>query len=247
MATETVETVPGPRPGLPSPISLAWMPRKLSAASSDSFDLIRGGRRYCRDHRPSGGQPTPLHLLSAATVGAGSVLYAWLVSRVTEARTGVARASGKSLPGPDREYRRSARPVIPSWQADGELSFECMLVLLAGWNGGSRGVAVQQLQGNGLGLTFPQWNIALPVGVRSVPRSPQVVALLLQSCDKEFSSFVRMYRARLQSAGGLARHAGIRHRPPIRVQDSSGYRGARFLLGLRMNVLREKNGYDEYQ
>ncbi|HXJ12257.1 MAG TPA: hypothetical protein VNH19_08285, partial [Candidatus Limnocylindrales bacterium] len=36
-------------------------------------------------------QPTLLHLLSAATVGAVSVFYAWLVSRVTEARTDVAR------------------------------------------------------------------------------------------------------------------------------------------------------------
>ncbi|HXJ14034.1 MAG TPA: acyltransferase family protein, partial [Candidatus Limnocylindrales bacterium] len=41
MATQSVETEPGPRPGLPSPISLAWMPRKLSATASDSFDLIR--------------------------------------------------------------------------------------------------------------------------------------------------------------------------------------------------------------
>jgi len=136
---------------------------------------------------------------------------------------------------------------MPSWQADCEVSFECLLVLLAGWNGGSRGVAVQQLQCDGLGLALPQRDVALPVGVRSVPRSPQVVALLLQSGDKEFSSFVRMYRARLHSAGGLARHAGIRHRPPIRVQDRSGYRGARFLPGLRMNVLREKNGHTEYQ
>src|SRR5437660_11032583 len=41
MATQSVETEPGPRPGLSSPISFTWMPRKLSAAASDSFDLIR--------------------------------------------------------------------------------------------------------------------------------------------------------------------------------------------------------------
>jgi hypothetical protein len=36
-------------------------------------------------------QPTPIHLLYAASVGAGSLLFAWLVSLVTEARTHVAR------------------------------------------------------------------------------------------------------------------------------------------------------------
>lgn len=41
MATRTIETETGVRPGLPSPISLAWMPRKLSVAASDSLDLIR--------------------------------------------------------------------------------------------------------------------------------------------------------------------------------------------------------------
>ena len=41
MATQSVESEPGPRPGLSSPISFTWMPRKLSAAASDSFDLIR--------------------------------------------------------------------------------------------------------------------------------------------------------------------------------------------------------------
>ncbi|HET7105623.1 MAG TPA: acyltransferase [Candidatus Acidoferrum sp.] len=41
MATQSVETEPGPRPGLPSLNPLVWMPRKLSATASDSFDLIR--------------------------------------------------------------------------------------------------------------------------------------------------------------------------------------------------------------
>jgi peptidoglycan/LPS O-acetylase OafA/YrhL len=36
-------------------------------------------------------QPTPLHLFSAACVGAACLLYAWLVSRVTEAKTDLAR------------------------------------------------------------------------------------------------------------------------------------------------------------
>jgi peptidoglycan/LPS O-acetylase OafA/YrhL len=40
---------------------------------------------------PERWQPTPLHLLCAAFVGAGSLLYAWLVSRTTEAKTDVAR------------------------------------------------------------------------------------------------------------------------------------------------------------
>src|SRR5258707_12992687 len=41
MATRTIETETGIRSGLPSPISIAWMPRKLSVAASDSLDLIR--------------------------------------------------------------------------------------------------------------------------------------------------------------------------------------------------------------
>jgi len=41
MATRTIETETGVRPELPSPISAAWMPRKLSVAASDSLDLIR--------------------------------------------------------------------------------------------------------------------------------------------------------------------------------------------------------------
>lgn len=36
-------------------------------------------------------QPTPVHLLYAASIGAGSLLFAWLVSLVTEAKTDVAR------------------------------------------------------------------------------------------------------------------------------------------------------------
>jgi peptidoglycan/LPS O-acetylase OafA/YrhL len=36
-------------------------------------------------------QPTPLHLLSAAGVGALCLLYAWLISRITEAKTDDAR------------------------------------------------------------------------------------------------------------------------------------------------------------
>ena len=36
-------------------------------------------------------QPTPPRLLCAAAVGAGSLLYAWLISRFTEAKTDVAR------------------------------------------------------------------------------------------------------------------------------------------------------------
>jgi peptidoglycan/LPS O-acetylase OafA/YrhL len=40
---------------------------------------------------PERWQPTPIHLLCAASVGAGSLLFAWLVSRVTEAKTDVAR------------------------------------------------------------------------------------------------------------------------------------------------------------
>jgi peptidoglycan/LPS O-acetylase OafA/YrhL len=41
MATRTMETETGVRPELPAQISAAWMPRKLSAAASDSLDLIR--------------------------------------------------------------------------------------------------------------------------------------------------------------------------------------------------------------
>jgi len=41
MATRTIETETGVRSELPSPICAAWMPRKLSAAASDSLDLIR--------------------------------------------------------------------------------------------------------------------------------------------------------------------------------------------------------------
>jgi peptidoglycan/LPS O-acetylase OafA/YrhL len=37
-------------------------------------------------------QPTPARLLCAASIGAGSLLFAWLVSLVTEAKTDVARA-----------------------------------------------------------------------------------------------------------------------------------------------------------
>jgi peptidoglycan/LPS O-acetylase OafA/YrhL len=40
---------------------------------------------------PERWQPTPIHLLCAASVGAGSLLFAWLVSLVTEARTDIAR------------------------------------------------------------------------------------------------------------------------------------------------------------
>ena len=40
---------------------------------------------------PERWQPTPLHLLYAASIGAGALLYAWVVSRVTEAKTDVAR------------------------------------------------------------------------------------------------------------------------------------------------------------
>ena len=36
--------------------------------------------------------PTPAHLLYAASIGSGSLLFAWLVSLVTEAKTAVARA-----------------------------------------------------------------------------------------------------------------------------------------------------------
>jgi peptidoglycan/LPS O-acetylase OafA/YrhL len=40
---------------------------------------------------PERWQPTPLHLRCAASVGAACLLYAWLISRVTEAKTDVAR------------------------------------------------------------------------------------------------------------------------------------------------------------
>jgi peptidoglycan/LPS O-acetylase OafA/YrhL len=40
---------------------------------------------------PERWQPTPVHVLCAAFVGMGSLLFAWLVSLVTEARTHVAR------------------------------------------------------------------------------------------------------------------------------------------------------------
>jgi peptidoglycan/LPS O-acetylase OafA/YrhL len=40
---------------------------------------------------PERWQPTPLHLLSAACIGALCLLYAWLISRVTEAKTDAAR------------------------------------------------------------------------------------------------------------------------------------------------------------
>jgi peptidoglycan/LPS O-acetylase OafA/YrhL len=42
-------------------------------------------------------QPTPLHLLCAAAVGVGSLLYAWLISRVTEAKTAAARSRVNQL------------------------------------------------------------------------------------------------------------------------------------------------------
>src|SRR5580692_1292530 len=41
MATGTIETEPGPRADPPFPVSLAWMPRKLTASASDSLDVIR--------------------------------------------------------------------------------------------------------------------------------------------------------------------------------------------------------------
>ena len=52
MATQTVETEPGPRPGLPSPIP------RLDAAQAfrHDFGFLRPdprGRRFCRDDRPS--------------------------------------------------------------------------------------------------------------------------------------------------------------------------------------------------
>jgi peptidoglycan/LPS O-acetylase OafA/YrhL len=40
---------------------------------------------------PGRWQPTPRHLLGAASIGAASLLYAWLISRVTEAKTEAAR------------------------------------------------------------------------------------------------------------------------------------------------------------
>jgi peptidoglycan/LPS O-acetylase OafA/YrhL len=43
--------------------------------------------------------PTPLHLLSAASIGVGSLLFAWLVSLVTEAKTDAARAQLNRLFG----------------------------------------------------------------------------------------------------------------------------------------------------
>lgn len=46
---------------------------------------------------PERWQPTPAHLLSAATVGAMCLLYAWLISRVTEAKTHVARRAVNRL------------------------------------------------------------------------------------------------------------------------------------------------------
>jgi peptidoglycan/LPS O-acetylase OafA/YrhL len=42
-------------------------------------------------------QPTPLHLLCAAAVGIASLLYAWLISRITEAKTDVARTRVNQL------------------------------------------------------------------------------------------------------------------------------------------------------
>jgi hypothetical protein len=44
-------------------------------------------------------QPTPPRLLCAAAVGAGSLLYAWLISRFTEAKTDVARRRVNRLLG----------------------------------------------------------------------------------------------------------------------------------------------------
>jgi len=46
---------------------------------------------------PERWQPTPIHLFYAATVGAGSLLFAWLVSLVTEAKTDVARRWANGL------------------------------------------------------------------------------------------------------------------------------------------------------
>ena len=44
-------------------------------------------------------QPTPEHLLCAASIGAGSLLFAWLVSLVSEAKTDVARGKLNRLFG----------------------------------------------------------------------------------------------------------------------------------------------------
>jgi peptidoglycan/LPS O-acetylase OafA/YrhL len=41
MATRAIETESGPRPELPAPASIAWMPRKLSVSASASLDVIR--------------------------------------------------------------------------------------------------------------------------------------------------------------------------------------------------------------
>jgi peptidoglycan/LPS O-acetylase OafA/YrhL len=44
-------------------------------------------------------QPTPAHLLCAASIGSGSLLFAWLVSLVTEAKTDAARTQLNRLLG----------------------------------------------------------------------------------------------------------------------------------------------------
>jgi len=79
----------------PSPAAVAWMPRKLSAAGPDSLDLIRAVAACAVPQERW--QPTPLHLLTAASVGATSFLFVWLVSTVTEAKTDVARGLVKRI------------------------------------------------------------------------------------------------------------------------------------------------------
>jgi hypothetical protein len=102
----------------PSPAAIAWMARKLSAAGSDSLELIRavaasavmvGHLRALFSALPlllffpsmlvpqARWQPTPLHLLTAAPVGVTSLLFAWLVRTVTEGKTDFARGLVKRI------------------------------------------------------------------------------------------------------------------------------------------------------
>ena len=63
------------------PLHIAW-PGFPTVSTFCTFPFCFSSDRW---------QPTPLHLFSAACVGAACLLYAWLVSRVTEAKTGLAR------------------------------------------------------------------------------------------------------------------------------------------------------------
>jgi hypothetical protein len=120
MATRTIDQESGARPQSASSVSSAWLPCKLTDAASDSLDLIRALAAPFSWLFPTAftscifplclfprawlvpverWYPTPAHLLCAASIGAGSLLFTWLVLLVTETKTDVARAKLNRLFG----------------------------------------------------------------------------------------------------------------------------------------------------